>query len=304
MIKKNFLKILILCIIVLMLESLYTNVYATTNENSEKSQLVNINLDTGDILIEDYIRSNQSRTIINRTEHFIPENVRGLETRAIVGDKDEREIVPNTNVFPYSTICFLESTFPDGTIVRSTGFLIYKDLVLTAGHCVYYSEYGGQATSIKVVPGKNGVNEPFGYTWVTNITCDVRWFESMNVDEDWSLLKLSYDIGSVTGWLGIAFSYDYSFFANGQSVRVTGYPDVLNKGYRQYTMRAPVVQANDMHLIYEVDTEKGQSGSPVFEDSGYAIGIHSKITEINGVIYNQSSNITRDRFNTFVSQMN
>ena len=220
------------------------------------------------------------------------------------GDKDEREIVANTRVFPYSAICYLETTFPDGTVMRSTGFMIYKDLVLTSAHSVYFHIYGGGAKSVKVVPAKNGkTDEPWGHAMVTSIRLDAKWVDSMDPSEDWSLLRLDSNIGDKVGWIGIAFSYDYSYFANGESVTLTGYPLATERGYRQYTMRAPVVQANALHLIYEVDTEKGQSGAPVMDDPGYAIAINSKEQEIEQGTYNQGVNITRDRFNLFVSEM-
>lgn len=301
MLKKKSLKILSLCLILLIVLSAFAMTYASTD--IEKPQLVNINLETGEITRENYSGNNQTRSAINRTEAFIPENVMPISTRAIVGGSDERTIIQNTSVFPYSSICNLEITYPNGK-GYGTGFMIYKNLLLTAGHCAYDTKYGGQAVSIKVIPGKNGDSEPFGYTWVTNITCDARWFNSQNPDEDWSLLKLSSDIGNNTGWQGIAYSDDYSYFANGQSVRVTGYPKPQNRGFRQYTMRAPVIQANAMHLIYAVDTEGGQSGAPVIDDPGYAIGIHTNWTTVNGIVYNECSNITRARFNTFVGQMN
>lgn len=102
------------------------------------------------------------------------------------------------------------------------------------------------------------------------------------------------------GWQGIAYSDDYSYFANGEYVTVIGYPERLT----QYTMRDKVVQATDMHLTYAVDTSEGQSGSPVRDDSGYAIGIHSGSVKINGVTYNRCANITKARFNTFTNRMN
>ena len=57
--------------------------------------------------------------------------------------KDNRIKVDNTEAMPYSAICYIEIDWPDGSTGMGTAFMIYDDLALTAGHCVYSSENGG-----------------------------------------------------------------------------------------------------------------------------------------------------------------
>lgn len=292
------------------------NVSYAMNEHENQlasSKLVNINMLTGEVTEEEYPNNNTlnyanienlNNILTNKTEPYFPDELlTSVSPNALVGDNDERSIVLNTLKSPYSAICYIETTYPDGSVGLGTAFMIYKNLALTAGHCVKDDEAGGVTTSIKVYPAKNGSSNPYGYTYVSEITIDANWLNGENPDEDWALLKLSSDIGNSTGWLGIAYSDDYSYFANGERVTVIGYPKPQLRDYRQYTMRDRVIRASAMRLVYAVDTEKGQSGSPVFDDPGYAIGIHVRWTTINGTVYNECSNITKARFNTFVSHM-
>ena len=84
MIKKNLIKISVLCISILMFSSLYLSSYASTNENNERSKIVDIDLETGLVTRKDYIENNSKQIRNNRTEHYIPANVKPISNRIIV----------------------------------------------------------------------------------------------------------------------------------------------------------------------------------------------------------------------------
>lgn len=276
-----------------------TIVYATNEDETlyeDESYIVTIDAETGEITKEEYTE-NLARSNYNKTEPFIPKNVMN-NSKAIVGGSDGRVAVSNTKVFPYSSVCTLEVKFEEG-YVYTTAFMIYKNLALTAAHNVYNSEYG-VVQSAKIYPGITTTEIPFGAANAKSYSMDKKWIENYNSLEDWCLIELDSNIGEKCGWQGIAYSDDYGYFAQGEKVTVIGYP----QRFKQFTMRDSVVKATYMYLLYAVDTSKGQSGSPVRDDPGYAIGIHSGYVELNGVTYNRCANITKTRFNAFVSRMN
>lgn len=112
----------------------------------------------------------------NCTEAYNPcGNV--ASTFKLIGD-DERVRINNTSVFPYSTVAYMNITFPNGSVQAGTAFMIYKNVALTAGHCLYNSSKGGWATSVTIYPGKNGPNNnPFGSVYVS---ADNRFFYHCN----------------------------------------------------------------------------------------------------------------------------
>ena len=292
---------LIISILISLVFSTMYFTYASTNE--EKLYLVEYNLETKEITTREYPNVNiNTRNSIRSTESYIPTNVMP-KARDITGGNDSRILVEDTTVFPNSAICYIETTFEDGTIGRGTAFLVYSNYAYTAGHCVYHEDYGAPV-SIRVVPGKNSNTEPFGDTWVTNVEMDPGWMYDFDDDEDWAFLTLNTHIGNNTGWLGIAYSDDYSYFANDRVIlNVIGYPKSLFRNYRQYSGFGPVMSASDMHLIYDIDTEEGQSGAPVIQGD-HAIGIHTNWKRLNNTVYNECSNITRARFEGFLSKIN
>ena len=95
-----------------------------------------------------------------------------LGTSDINGNDDRVRITPTTD-YPWSAIVKLHITW-DGQSTLGSGAMIDKNHVLTAGHCVYSQSQGGWADSIKIVPGADNGNEPFGHAWATNMRCYSR----------------------------------------------------------------------------------------------------------------------------------
>lgn len=81
-----------------------------------------------------------SNSTSNHTNSYIP-NQYEISPSSIIGG-DERALVSDPSAFPNSTVAYLEAEFPNGTVGIGTAFVWYKDLALTAGHCIYNSEWG------------------------------------------------------------------------------------------------------------------------------------------------------------------
>lgn len=312
--KKTLLKTLAFLSISILLLSNFSIVNAMENTSTNASSTqkaisyTSMNIETGIESTEIFSYEENLTTFAlsnefngERTESYIPETIQGgVSTTSIIGG-DERSIVNNTAEFPYSTVAYLEATFPNGKVKKGSAFVWYKDLALTAGHLVYSKEDGGWASTVTIWPGRKGDYCPYGSTTSKSIHICTDYFNSESSVEDWALLELNSDIGNNCGWRGIAYSDDYSCFSN-QSVTVCGYAKPSTRGKLQYVGTGPVKGFNSMKLYYDVDTEDGQSGSPVWDKAGYCVGIHVHGT-YTGMQWNSCSNITKDRFNFFKSKM-
>ncbi len=56
---------------------------------------------------------------------------------------DDRELIHDTTMYPFSAVCKIFARFPNGKIVKGSGAMIDGFHVLTAGHCLYISDFGG-----------------------------------------------------------------------------------------------------------------------------------------------------------------
>ncbi len=116
--------------------------------------------------------------------------------------------VTNTNAYPWRAAVSIYVRWSNGAITRGTGTMVGPNDVLTAAHVVY-SPARGSPVSIRVIPGQNGSNTPFGIIdgarW--NYYA-IRYLPNGNLTQDQSawdmaVIGLRQNAGSRTGWLGI-----------------------------------------------------------------------------------------------------
>lgn len=218
----------------------------------------------------------------------------GAPTDNIIGT-DGRTLVSSTTSIPYSAICYMEIKWKDNTTSYGTAWMIYSDIAITAGHCVYDSNHGGWAKQIKIWPGKDGYglwNNPFGTAEALHMHTSTYWTSSADSDHDWGLLELDDTIGDNTGWLGIGWTgYDPS----GMNVTISGYP--TDHQYYQYKMSGQISSGTTNRLYYTIDAVAGQSGSPIFSSGNVSYGIHCYGTST----MNSGTRITETLFNLFKS---
>lgn len=199
-------------------------------------------------------------------------------------DRDDRSRILETDLAPWRMICALRMRGPGATGAIGTGWLVGPRTVLTAGHCVYSTEFfGGWASSIEVIPGLNGNgqeprNRPFGSVTSKKFSSVDRWVDREEADFDIGCIHLDEPLGDKVGWFALA-AFPADELA-GFLVNVSGYPADRGRGNEQYHHRNRVVRVTDRRLYYEVDTYGGQSGAPVWihesEDGPpVAVGIHA-----------------------------
>jgi glutamyl endopeptidase len=225
-----------------------------------------------------------------------PELAESLEV--IIG-VDERIRVTDTRAYPWRAICALSITAANNRQFIGTGWLISPRTVITAGHCVFMHEEGGWARSIRVIPGCNDSDQPYGVHVGTDLRSVTGWTTSKKREFDYGAIILppASRPGDQTGYFGFATRTD-AFLINA-ALNLSGYPG--DKGGRQQWFMAQRPKAVSDHVItYDIDTMGGQSGSPVWvleNGQRYGVGVHTNgaasgnsATRINSSVYNNLLN--------------
>lgn len=208
----------------------------------------------------------------------------GIRLENILGE-DTRTVVENTTEYPYSTLCKLIIHFVGTDKVShsfiGTGFFIADNQILTAAHCIYDKTYGGMASSIEIYPASDSQgNLPYGSFKVTpqNVRVTSQWISSQPTDQDFGLIILNQAVGKKTGTLTLSSTPTQNI---GQEVMVAGYPyqagDKVStlpakKGYGLFDS---LNSSRSRTMYHTVDTQPGQSGSPILNANNEVIGIHT-----------------------------
>ncbi len=221
--------------------------------------------------------------------------------------KFKKEAAPGSVLGPDGRIQeSISATSPWGSIVHiesnrggCSGFLINRDTVVTAGHCVYN---GGWATSYTVYPGRNGLNyKPFGSCsgGAADLWSNSIWTSSQNADYDYGMIKLTCDVGYSTGWMG--WWYNEGESLTGQYFYVEGFPG--DKAYGTMWWDGDTISSQTVRRAwYVIDTAPGQSGSPLYRYRSSTEGLCAGwcITGIH-TTGNQGDNLNKaTRFNAEV----
>ena len=208
---------------------------------------------------------------------------------------DGRVQVGQDGTPPWRMICQLIITMANGARSRGTGWFISPRTIMTAGHCVHSSRNGGWATSIEVIPGMSGRNQPFGSVTSQQFHSVSGWINRQDPADDYACIILppQADLGRQTGWFGFAAFADHeldNLLANN-----SGYPGDKTFGTQWYNA-GRIIGIEPQRLAYMFDTAPGQSGSPTWRydktrKMRHVIGIHNY-----GGCANRSTRINREVF--------
>lgn len=214
-----------------------------------------------------FLRGN---SLVNRMEVGItPDHISAVFKERLVCDKDDR-IQMSTEHFPNNAICLLAINDHRGKQFIGTGFLISPTCVITSGHCVYNK--GRWVKSIVVIPGANGNgSRPYGARLSTRFKSVKGWTRQG---------QREFDYGAALLEKGEDFSHLSQFFEtevikSEQKISNAGYSTEANKKHQQWGSSGMIEKMTYHKLYYNIDTTRGNSGSPVIIDKNKAVGIHS-----------------------------
>ncbi|MCI5141681.1 MAG: hypothetical protein D3909_08120 [Candidatus Electrothrix sp. ATG1] len=179
---------------------------------------------------------------------------------------DNRIQLEKTTVAPWCRICCLEISVKNRLGYEyGTGWLAGPRTVITAGHCVFDPDKEEWVEHIRVIPGRDNFTEPFpnAVTGTMRFSSTQEWVESGDPRYDIAVLHLDKSIGDIVGWFGFAALDDTAL--RQYKIESAGYPsDSRFEGRRMAYHSGKVLAVDDRRIYYNVDTEKGNSGSPVF----------------------------------------
>ncbi len=206
-------------------------------------------------------------------------------TRESVCGIDERKKIVATNLLPYIAICKLYMKSSNGATYVGSGWLVNKDKLYTAGHCVFDHDGGGWFESIIVIPAKTGFSEPFGRYEAVNIAATEGWINSRSTRYDMGAIKLNKPV-PFNQFLKPAIT-------DANNGNICGYPADRDNGLFLYEKNGPLEKVSGRFRYY-ADTFGGQSGGPLLKNSTEAIGIHN---------YGGCPNKSSDLYDSFISEI-
>jgi len=192
----------------------------------------------------------------------------GPVSKEIIGE-DHRQLVINTEVVPYCTVCALLMTAADGTGLGGTGTFIGRRTIATAGHNLYDPKYGGCMKTVVVIPGRNRAREPFSRYSACKTDVIPAWKNRGDTHYDCGVIFLDQDpvdaLGRPLGeWMTFAERPDEQI--SGIKVNNLGYPMDRDPTFStMYQDSSPIEDFDAYTLSYTLGTKGGNSGGPVFQ---------------------------------------
>lgn len=189
---------------------------------------------------------------------------------------DDRDVVIAVEDWPWRPLVALDITYADGSTAVGTGVLIAPQWILTAAHNLYALDLGKLARSVNARVGVAG-RESRAEAAITWAGVDPRYPNMQRSDParyhvDYGLARL--DSTALHDWAGDVFDIA-AMSPLGDSelrrsrVNIAGYPDPERRGGRSLVLKTgngqPLAELlSPTRFAYQIDTEIGQSGAPVF----------------------------------------
>lgn len=184
----------------------------------------------------------------------------------------------------HRTLAWLEIVTQENEAVSCSGSIVGDGVVLTSAHCI------AGAKSVRVVPGKDGVNEPWGSQYGASVSVPSGWGFGLPAD------YAQYDIGLVilpnrqlTNATGIfpgqlAVMPAGAFRSNATEVAALGYPGecveascsndapvTALSGKFAWALHAGFVKADESFIYPDFPGSPGMSGAPIIRERDMAI---------------------------------
>jgi glutamyl endopeptidase len=226
-----------------------------------------------------------------------------VNPESIIG-ADQRVRVNPTTSFPAratAQILFKTSTSSSGSNL-CTGWLISKNTIATAGHCVHPGTAGAAfypRSTYSITPGRNAALKPYGSCAAIRLITNTNWVRGRGPEWDYAVIKLNCIIGNTVGWHGFFWQ---TASLTGIAEIIQGYPGDKPSG-THWRHGARIASTQVRRIFYQNDTFGGQSGSAIWYRRNSScfvcsMGIHAYGSGNTG--FNSGTRITKGVFNFLV----
>lgn len=325
----------------------YFNMYSFEAKNSNSSNSVNelslnssIGNAVGEVNMPDYEVHRLGDTDIYYVNGYTPlsaasEEIKDEEAEspdAIIGTEDSRTQVTNTKISPYLKVAYMKATYDNvydysentyrSLYIYSTAFMIGKNIVSTAGHCLYQdvTNLGDYDDGIDNPRFPDKVEFYFGASNFLDATesyqyyaegevlhIEYSYYVSPDFEHDWAVIELDRNLGNTTGWFGRVMNWDVMSIP----IKTCGYPSDKLPG-TMWEMTGSFYSKTDYrYYTNDIDTMGGQSGSPYLIDysglTNFVCGIHTFADSSETPAYNGGTVLNEFIFyymNSFTSSRN
>lgn len=204
-----------------------------------------------------------------------------ISPHTIIGT-DNRTKVTNTSVKGPNAVCKLTLQFrkANGTIVKkyASGFLYSRQNVGTAGHAIYDPGLRLYIEQITVSPGISPSGKLVPDQIVSRNNCHVHPSYVKNATSgeinsyyDYGAIVLPKAFASPSGYFGLDNELSNSDYTT-KYLTLAGYDAKSNQQYKERSNKK-VSSVTNYFLEVRYDTLPGMSGSPIYNDERYVVGI-------------------------------
>ena len=183
-----------------------------------------------------------------------------------------KSINVNRKEYPYSAIAYIETHHECGCNKSGTAFLIGRNLLATAAHCLVCVDHGKWADRMTMYFGyKSSRNylKKYNDKWTAYVgnTFQNRKY---SMDGDYGVIKINKNLGDELGWFGVTYASD-------GDVECSYW---MTAGYRhddfRYSSGWAEVYDPDHMMLSTIDFAPmlpGHGGSPLYNNGYYVGGI-------------------------------
>lgn len=193
-----------------------------------------------------------------------PGRTRRLFSTRTIDGTDDRRPVGRPGAYPFRVI-FRITMRMNGVQKGGTAFLVGNRTLLTAGHCLY--EGGINADGLRIFG-------PTGAEYTLRGACSLSgWVRDQDDAFDLACIQLRENVGPSLGFFGTRVIGGAKILG---TYAIAGFPLDRDDGRTLY-IDAGNVKEQGALLNYSIDTERGQSGSPLFfldQGKAFVVGVH------------------------------
>ncbi|MEB6226448.1 trypsin-like peptidase domain-containing protein [Mammaliicoccus sciuri] len=283
------------------IDSTYHDVYFVSNDKEQDNRISMIEentLDKNFNNVDNIINENQNTSVVGKEyleiNNEVEKEINGVET---IIDTDDRKIVNDISRTPNKSIVYIKTFLYDNSYYRGTGFIIDDYAVLTAAHVITAENKNEKIKDIYIYAGYKFDNSSEETARVIKSYVLADWINNPNINHDMALLILDKPLGKTFEKLNII---DRALI--GEVINTIGYPGKDNGEVRkgnQYYSSGKIVKVTNNNIFYDLDTEGGQSGSPIFNENKEVIAIHTNgFDKRNSYKFNLGLRLTSNNIET------